>query len=107
MAFPAGSRTQGTLHLRVASGAFALQLQHLEPLVIERINGHFGYAAVARLALAQGPVPVRAARRQQNPTAEPAADPVLATMLETIDDPGLREALTGLGRRLAGGWQRP
>jgi hypothetical protein len=107
VSFPAGTRTQGTLHLRVASGAFALQLQHLGPLIVERINGHFGYAAVARLALAQGPVPARAARRRQTPAAAPAVDPVLAKMIAAVDDPGLRDALTGLGRRLAGGWQRP
>ena len=45
----------GTLHIRV-DGALALELQHLAPLVIEKINGFFGYKAVARLRLTQGPL---------------------------------------------------
>jgi hypothetical protein len=105
--FPRGARNQGVLHLRVASGAFALQLQHLEPLIIERVNGHFGYAAVARLALAQGPVPRRRPAAAPTPTVPPAAiDAGLAKQIENVADQDLRDALAGLGRRLAAGWQR-
>jgi hypothetical protein len=39
----------GTLTVRV-EGAFALELQHLGPLVIERINRHYGWACVGREA---------------------------------------------------------
>ena len=52
----------GTLRVRV-EGGFATELQHLETEVIERINSYFGYRAVARLALVQGPLPVTAASR--------------------------------------------
>src|ERR1700734_2484645 len=44
-----------TLVVRVESG-FALELQHLSALVIERINAHLGFACVGRLSLKQGPV---------------------------------------------------
>src|SRR5262245_29742222 len=54
LTFPRGERRAGTLRLRVAT-AFALEAQHLEPVLIERINGFFGYAAVARIVLVQGP----------------------------------------------------
>jgi hypothetical protein len=54
--FSGGERSDGTLHVRV-SGALALELQHLEPQVLERINGYFGYRAVGRLRIHQGPVP--------------------------------------------------
>ena len=47
----------GALKLRVAPG-FALDLQHRAPLVIERINLFFGRAAVTRLVLVQGPLPL-------------------------------------------------
>ena len=43
--FPRGARTGGVLHIRV-EGAFALELQHMEPLLIERLNGFYGYAAL-------------------------------------------------------------
>ena len=45
----------GTLHVHVA-GAAALELQHSEPQLLERINGYFGYRAVARLRLIQAPL---------------------------------------------------
>jgi len=107
VAFARGERGQGTLHLRVASGAVALELQHLGPLVIERINGHYGYAAVTRLALVQGPVPNRqapgaAARRQ--PRGE--LDSTLAGTIAALPDEKLRDALADLGQRLADAWQR-
>ena len=96
LSFARGERRAGTLRLRVAS-AFALEAQHLEPVIIERINGFFGYAAVARIVLVQGP-PLHA------PQAAPVARPLttseqhaLETQLESIADPALRQALTRLG----------
>lgn len=104
--FPRGERNQGVLHLRVASGAFALQLQHLEPQIIQRVNGHFGYAAVARLAIVQGPIPRRKPARKPAPPPEAELDPGLAQRIDAVTDDALRDALRGLGRRLAAGWQR-
>ena len=46
--YPRGKRAGGTLHLRIASGSIAVELQHLLPLLLERINGHFGYRAAER-----------------------------------------------------------
>ena len=53
--FPRGERLEGTLHL-VVTGAFAPEVQHLAPQIIERINGHFGYRAIARMELHHGRV---------------------------------------------------
>ncbi len=93
--FPRGERGDGALHLRVASGAMATQLQHLEPLIIERINVYFGYRAVARLAMSQGPLP---RRRKPKPQAAPAAAEEVEERLGAVDDAELKAALTGLGR---------
>ena len=49
-------RPGGMLVLHVA-GAAALELQHSEPQILERINGYFGYGAVGRLRLIQAPLP--------------------------------------------------
>ncbi|MEI9987687.1 MAG: DciA family protein [Aliidongia sp.] len=98
LAFPRGDRLDGTLHLRVAAGA-ALEIQHLEPLIVERINGFFGYRAVARLAIRQGPLPRKAEPRAPKPRplarSETAA---LERRLEEVKDPELRAALESLGR---------
>ena len=91
VAFPRGSRTAGTLHVRV-EGAYATELQHNAPRIVERINGFYGYAAIARLALHQGPVERPAGERA---VAKPAAGRTPA--VEGIESPGLREALEGLG----------
>ncbi|WP_193367357.1 DUF721 domain-containing protein [Pelagibius marinus] len=105
--FPkAGEAVDGRLTLRVAPG-WALEVQHLEPLMLERINGYFGYRAVTRLVLQQGPLPplrdAGAERRRQTREAPPARlDESLAEKLSTVEDPELRAALEGLGRSLKG-----
>ena len=43
------------LVVRVES-AFALEMQHLAPVVIERVNTHYGWRCIGRLVLKQGPV---------------------------------------------------
>ena len=51
-----GSRGHGgILHIHVA-GSAALELQHSEPQLLERINSYFGYPAVARLRLIRAPL---------------------------------------------------
>jgi hypothetical protein len=96
----------GTLHIRV-SGALALELQHLQPQVIERINGYFGYQAIARIALQQGPVHER--KPVKRPTTTPPSEEdaaALAAQLETVADEDLRQALDALGRGILGRKQR-
>ncbi|HUL10298.1 MAG TPA: DciA family protein [Candidatus Acidoferrum sp.] len=100
LSFTAGERREGTLHVRV-SGALALELQHLEPQVLERINGYFGYRAVGRLKIHQGPVPTPPATRRPRASALSAeAEAEINGLLSTVEDDGLREALRGLGHSL-------
>ena len=51
--FPAGKKFGGTLTLSV-EGAHAPLMQHLGPLIIERVNRFFGYEAINKLAFRQG-----------------------------------------------------
>ena len=46
----------GILTVRV-EGSFALEFQHIEPQLLERIATHFGHRAVNRISLRQGPMP--------------------------------------------------
>ncbi len=109
-------RAEGTLTLQVES-AWTLELQHLAPQLIERINQTLGYAAVSRLAFRQGPLPRRpAAERPRDPDSgqemgqesgrESGRDSgrdsgrAGAELSAAIDDEGLRGALEGLGRAL-------
>jgi hypothetical protein len=93
---PAG-RSGATLVLRVDS-AKALDVQYQARQIIERINTHFGYAAVTDLRLVQAPVPLHQPGRTAKPRAQPAA-----LAVEGIADTGLRDALARLGCGIRGG----
>jgi hypothetical protein len=96
--FPPGERAAGTLHLRV-QGSLATELQHLEPVVLERINGYFGYRAVARLRIHQGPVP--APRRQRKALAPaPVDSPEIDAAVGAVDDSDLRLRLRRFGQAI-------
>ena len=102
LSFPRGERRDGTLHLRVAPG-FGLEVQHREPVLIERINAFFGYRAVARLALKQGPAaaaPTPAPPRPRPLKAEERQ--LLDARLQTIEDGDLKAALRRLGEAVIG-----
>jgi hypothetical protein len=103
IAFPPGERRGGTLHLRVP-GPMATELQHLEPQIVERINGYFGYGAVARLGLRHGPPPRRERAPPPAATQPPAGepDPNLAAQIGAIEDAALRQALERFRRTLHG-----
>jgi hypothetical protein len=97
--FPAGKKSGGTLTLTV-EGAHAPLIQHLGPLIIERVNRFLGYEAVTKLAFRQGrvlqakPAPVR-------PVAA-AVPQELGEGLRQIADPELRACLESLASKLAG-----
>ena len=91
----------GVLVLHVA-GAAALELQHSEPQILERINGYFGYGAVGRLRLVQAPLP-RSKARASPPAScglSDAEEIEIAQAVREIRDPDLRAALSELGRTL-------
>jgi hypothetical protein len=100
--WPQALGRDGTLRLRVASAAAALELQHRAPLVSERINVFFGRAVVARIALVQGPLPLAPAPagRMPRPLAAEEAE-AIETRVDGVADPELRSALARLGRALA------
>ena len=50
-----GTLRPATLVVRV-EGAFALEFQYAQPQLIERINAHFGWRAVGKINIKQGPV---------------------------------------------------
>lgn len=96
--FPQGKRADGTLTLSVA-GAHAPMMQHVVPVIIERVNRFFGYAAIARVIIRQGEIakPVPFPKRP-----ELIALPVeLGESLRTIADPELKAVLESLARGIA------
>lgn len=100
LAFPKGKRTGATLHIRVL-GALATEMQHLEPMVVERINSHFGYRAVDRIRLIQAPFVNQTQNQKKRPKVQPKADPKdlaeLHESLESVEDQEMRAVLERLG----------
>lgn len=105
--FPRGSgdvaaRSGATLVVRV-DGPVAVEIRHLEPQILERINAYYGHSAVARLKLVQGPLPVkRGARLRRLRPLSAVEREALTQELEKIEEPALKEALRKLGERVVG-----
>lgn len=92
----------GVLTLRV-DGPFAIEVQHMTPQLLERINSFFGYRAVGRIVLKQAPLPPRYERRvRKTRKLNPGEEQALSDGLQPIEDERLRAALLRLGRKVRG-----
>jgi len=98
-----GRKDKGTLHLRVDNGGLAVQVQHLEAALIEKINMYFGYAAIERVRINQGPLPERP-KKGLDPVRplSPGQEQGLQEGLGDVKDDDLHQALEGLGRAILG-----
>jgi hypothetical protein len=87
-----------TLVLQV-DGPEAVEIQHLSGPIIESVNRFFGWHAVGRLALRQGPLSLRESKPGRQLERDRAPD--FALGLSDIADPGLRWALARLAAAIA------
>lgn len=87
-------REPGTLVLRV-EGPAAIEIQHLAPVILERVNRYFGWQAVARLAIRQAPLARRAPKKRA--VLDSAETAKVAATLPQVEDEGLKDALARLG----------
>lgn len=95
---------EGPASLRIrCSGVAALELQHRQSELIERINAFFGYRAIDRIALTQGPLPERASPRPPAPPLDPRTRATMQREAEQVNDPELRAALKRLADAIAKG----
>ncbi|WP_411290049.1 DUF721 domain-containing protein [Sphingorhabdus sp.] len=100
--FPMGKKSDGTLELTV-EGAHATMIQHVLPEIMDRVNRFFGYGAVARVKVRQGPV---SKPKSRPAVAAPMLKPVpmeLGESLREIGDPELFAVLESLAKSLAKG----
>jgi len=97
--FPPGRKSAGVLSL-VVEGAHAPMMQHVAPVIVERVNRFFGYAAVERVAFRQGLVQVQKGKGRTAPPSLRPVPPGLGDSLVGIGDPELRACLEALARGL-------
>ncbi len=98
--FPAGRKAGGTLTLAV-EGAHAPLLQHLGPMIMERVNLFFGYEAVGKVVFRHaGATRPRTAAAPARPLPKPLPRE-LGDGLREIADPELRTVLESLAGKIA------
>jgi hypothetical protein len=91
-----GQKAQPAILVLRVEGPTALEIQHASDVILERVNRFFGWNAVGRLALRQGPLSRRDARpASRAPDANSVAE--VAETLASIQDDELRAALARLG----------
>jgi len=99
--FSQGRRDHGVLTVTVVP-AHAPMMQHVAPIIVERVNRFFGYSAIDRVTLKQGEVTRRAVAPIQRPEPKPLT-PEQSDSLKPIADPELRAVLEALARGVSDG----
>src|SRR5207244_7455983 len=74
----------GVLWLR-AEGPTAVEIQHLSRVILDRVNGFFGWQAVATLRLRQAPLGRRAPPKPPAPPDPTVTARIAATLPEIAD----------------------
>ena len=95
-------KAAGTLHIRI-DGSFAPEMQHLEPLVIDRINSYYGFNAVEKLVfhhgiVSQAPLP----KKYEPPILTDSQKSDLELSLKDIKDEKLKASLYKVGAEIIG-----
>ena len=90
-----GEETAGGVLTVKAEGAIALEIQHLAPQIIDRLNSYYGYAAIARLNIVQGTVTVTPSPLSPPPIKDEEIS-ALADDFDEIETPRLKRALASL-----------
>lgn len=103
---PEAPPAPATLVVRVES-AFALEVQHLAPVLVERVNAYYGWRCIGRIVLRQGPVRRPEARPGPAPALDERDARRIADAVGGVDEEPLRAALDRLGRAVHTGRGRP
>jgi len=96
LAFPRGERKGGVLTI-ACGGAAALELQHLKPQILDRVNTHFGYGAVGEIRFKQGEAPRRAPRRPESRKPTAAETSAVAADVSAMPEGAVKDSLMRLG----------
>ncbi|MDR1694727.1 MAG: DUF721 domain-containing protein [Lactobacillaceae bacterium] len=105
--FKKNERGNGTLYIETISGAFALEVQHKEKIVIEKINAYFGYNAISKLRIIQNPNMAEASideKEDENPKktlVTRVEETYINEMVKDLDSSKLKDVLTKLGIEVA------
>ena len=94
---PDASPAGATLIIAVSGGA-AIELQHMAPQIIERVNAMLGWSCVGKLAFRQQPVAPRIVASPREVPLSAAEQGRVEAATASVDDEKLRQALRRLGK---------
>ena len=97
-AWPARLARDGSLHVATSSSAWAFELTHLAPSILERLQERVGGSAPTGLRFAPGPLPEAGPEREEAskrsvPKVTEAEKAAGARIAAAIENPDLREAV--------------
>jgi hypothetical protein len=94
---PEKAKDGAVLTIKV-EGAFALELQHQVPQILQRVNGFFGWRCVERILIKQGPIRKDGEpKRRSKPVLTAETSRKLDGLIQDVTSPGLKAALARLG----------
>lgn len=97
----------GVLTVSVCHGAVAMQLQHMAPMIIERINRYFGFAAVKGIRPQQTYFDIEPPKTRTNIVPDVGAETRAEAQVQEVKDDSLREALKKLGAQVESRHSKP
>ena len=95
-----GNSGKGAVLTVRVEGAMAPEVQHMVPLILQRLNGHYGAGSITELKIIQGPLPANYRRHFVKPP-NPAEVHAAAQALGDFPDGPLKVALSRLGARIS------
>lgn len=84
--FPRGKNADAVLHLATNS-AFALELAHQTPLLLERVNAFLGYRAISELRFDHTQLPASMTGKLVMPAVRGGAGQAMSTHTATLPEP--------------------
>ncbi|MGE3713151.1 MAG: DUF721 domain-containing protein [Alphaproteobacteria bacterium] len=101
VSFPRDKTTEGTLTIAVEPG-FAPQLQHMQPLLLEKLAVYFGYRAIDRIRISHtlAPAVKPTAPRPEKKSDRHGITTLPNDLLDTVEDVELQAALQSFATTL-------
>lgn len=103
ISFSGKERTNGTLKVRTAGGAFALLFEHQKGLVIEKINTYFGYPAITQIKIEQNGLRINSSPQIEQQNVWPLDQEEIEKLVQKvshIEDDELRKKMLDIGIQL-------
>lgn len=97
VSFPPNKRSMGTLYVRTPSH-MATEISYLEPTILEKINEYYGYQAISRLIIRQGPLNKAVGSSVKNsPPLTSLKQAEIEDAIAGVEDKEIKNALRQLG----------